>query len=739
MERPNRKLATIMFTDIAGYTEQMSKDEDKAFALIQKKRDLLLPLVKKREGKLIKEIGDGTLTRYFNADNAIDCARTFQSKTDTDLNVRVGIHTGEVIVDKEDVFGDVVNIASRLESIAVPGSILLSKETIDKLEMPDKVELVSLGLQLLKGVGRLVEVYAIKDKHITVPNPDDYIDTKVDVHSDDEVPSIAIIPFENKGADEDVFYAFGISADLISDCSGAGLIRVAGLKDIEKLDYANLKYEELSEKLLVRYIAQGTLWKMGDIFQLSVELYDTKDMKIVWSDRWQENWGNLPTIKENLSDGLLKVLDIETRHEISKEYLNPKAYELYLRGKYKLQKRTKSEDLFKAKELLEKSLEIDNNYLVTRHTIGRVYDAMGDHKSALIEYETCLKNAINLNDNKGIANAMTGIGGIQLHLGEYDKALKSYNKALTIRKQIGDINGEGASLSNLGVIAFHKGDLTSAIEYYKNSIEVQKNIDDEYGMAISLNNIGGAYLRQGNNTLAINNFKDALILRERIKDLAGQGAVLSNLGAIYIMTYDLDKAIRCIDSSIKINIQLKNDVTLADSYDNMGSLLLTKGEYNEALDYYSRSLIINKKYKTRRGQAINLYNIGATYFSLNQYVNAEKNLKKSIIIQKEIDLNEGELLLDTTTILNLSLKRVGKDYDNTDLYKYLKEQEGNVGFTLNYNLFQLLNDNSYLKKANGQINNTINGKSSVIRNNIINYPIVRNIMEEFEKYNKVND
>ena len=172
------------------------------------------------------------------------------------------------------------------------------------------------------------------------------------------------------------------------------------------------------------------------------------------------------------------------------------------------------------------------------------------------------------------------------------------------------------------------------------------------------------------------------------------------------MTYDLDKAIRCIDSSIKINIQLKNDVTLADSYDNMGSLLLTKGKYNEALDYYTRSLIINKKYKTRRGQAINLYNIGATYFSLNQYVNAEKNLKKSIIIQKEIDLNEGELLLDTTTILNLSLKRVGKDYDNTDLYKYLKEQEGNVGFTLNYNLFQLLNDNSYLKKANGQINNT---------------------------------
>ena len=97
-----RKLAAIMFTDIVGYTEQMSKDEDKAFALIKKKRDLLLPLVEKHEGKLIKEMGDGTLTRYYKADNAIECASAFQSKTDTDLNVRAGIHTGEVIVDKEE-------------------------------------------------------------------------------------------------------------------------------------------------------------------------------------------------------------------------------------------------------------------------------------------------------------------------------------------------------------------------------------------------------------------------------------------------------------------------------------------------------------------------------------------------------------------------------------------------------------------------------------------------------------
>ena len=97
----------------------------------------------------------------------------------------------------------------------------------------------------MKGVGRLIEVYGLKGDKLSEPNPSEYEDNKIDKHTDDEVPSIAIIPFENKGKEEDVFYAYGISADLISDCSGAGLIRVAGLKDIEKLDYANLKYEEL--------------------------------------------------------------------------------------------------------------------------------------------------------------------------------------------------------------------------------------------------------------------------------------------------------------------------------------------------------------------------------------------------------------------------------------------------------------------------------------------------------------
>ena len=168
-----RKLASIMFTDIVGYTAQMSENEDKAYALIKKNRELLFPLLEKHKGKLIKEIGDGTLTRYLKPDHAIDCAISFQVQTDEESHIRAGIHMGDVIIDKEDVFGDVVNIAARLQSIAAPGSVFVSKETIDKLELSNKVELLCLGMQSLKGIGKLIEVYAIKHASLVVPNPDD--------------------------------------------------------------------------------------------------------------------------------------------------------------------------------------------------------------------------------------------------------------------------------------------------------------------------------------------------------------------------------------------------------------------------------------------------------------------------------------------------------------------------------------------------------------------------------------
>ena len=187
-----RKLAAIMFTDIVGYTEQMSKDQDAAFFLLEEKQSKLKPLIKENNGKLIKEMGDGTLSYYPTAIDASKCSVELQKliKDNDKLNVRVGIHLGDTTFKDGDVFGDGVNIASRLEGMSPSGGVLVSKNVYDELLSREGFEGVSLGLQSLKGVGRLVEVYALKDKYLTIPDPDDYKENKVEGEIYISVPQV---------------------------------------------------------------------------------------------------------------------------------------------------------------------------------------------------------------------------------------------------------------------------------------------------------------------------------------------------------------------------------------------------------------------------------------------------------------------------------------------------------------------------------------------------------------------
>ena len=203
-----RQSAAVMFTDIAGYTSIMASDEEKALSLLQDKRKILKPLIKQHDGVYVKGTGDGTLSYFDSAYNASKCAKLFQESIydNKNMNVRVGIHVGDIVLDDGDVYGDGVNVASRLESMSPVGGICVSNTVYDELRNKKEFDGVELGLQSLKGVGRLIEIYGLKGDLLTEPKPSDYQDNKVAVHSDHEVPSIAIIPFDNKGDDEDEFY-----------------------------------------------------------------------------------------------------------------------------------------------------------------------------------------------------------------------------------------------------------------------------------------------------------------------------------------------------------------------------------------------------------------------------------------------------------------------------------------------------------------------------------------------------
>ena len=160
---PKRKLAAIMFTDMVGYTALMQKDEDKARELIERHRAHMKPFVGKHGGEIIQYVGDGTFCRFDSAIEAVYSALEIQRvlEMEPEINLRIGIHVGDVVVKGEEVYGDGVNVASRLEPLAEPGGICVSHQVYENIKNQTGLSLTSLGKKDLKNVGEEMEVFAV--------------------------------------------------------------------------------------------------------------------------------------------------------------------------------------------------------------------------------------------------------------------------------------------------------------------------------------------------------------------------------------------------------------------------------------------------------------------------------------------------------------------------------------------------------------------------------------------------
>jgi len=167
----SRQLAAIMFTDIVGYTALMGKDSDKAMQLVRKSQEIQKPLVEKHNGKWLKEMGDGAMAQFSTALDSVKCALEIQriSRADFDADLRIGIHSGDITIENDDVYGDGVNIASRLESIADPGGIYISESIEKAIRGQGDVQAKYLGEIKLKNVDYGVRTYALQGTGLPIP------------------------------------------------------------------------------------------------------------------------------------------------------------------------------------------------------------------------------------------------------------------------------------------------------------------------------------------------------------------------------------------------------------------------------------------------------------------------------------------------------------------------------------------------------------------------------------------
>jgi TolB-like protein len=282
----------ILAADVAGYSRLMHSDEEathsKLTALLA---DAVAPAIAKRGGRIVKNTGDGFLAEFPSAVEAVRAAMLFQTRIheltigdaeDRRLSFRVGINIGDVIVEPHDIFGDGVNIAARLESIADPGGICISASAYDQVLRKVTVEFVDLGEQRLKNIARPVRAYALVQQRGGAKSNNSKLEPVLSPHL-----SMVVLPFTNIGGDpEQEYFVDGVTESLTTDLS-----RIAGSFVIARNTAFTFKgkahdVKQVGRELNVHYVLEGSVQRSGNRLRISVQLIDAEMGTHLWAERF---------------------------------------------------------------------------------------------------------------------------------------------------------------------------------------------------------------------------------------------------------------------------------------------------------------------------------------------------------------------------------------------------------------------------------------------------------------------
>ncbi|MEO5906150.1 MAG: adenylate/guanylate cyclase domain-containing protein, partial [Saprospiraceae bacterium] len=281
-----RQLAAIMFTDMTGYTALMHEDEQKAKVLRDKQRGTLEKLVPQYRGKILQYFGDGSLSIFNSAIDCVKCAIEVQKVLLEEPLVphRVGIHSGDICYDGQGVYGDSVNIASRIEAVSLPGAVLISDKVYDEIKNQHEIETKSLGKFNFKNVKRPIEVYAITNEGLVVPSG-----AQLNIKAGSE-KSIAVLPFVNMSSDpENEYFSDGISEEILN-----ALTRVKGLQVSARTSSFSFKgknedLRQVGQKLGVSTVLEGSVRRSGKRIRITAQLINTQDGYHIFSENYDSD------------------------------------------------------------------------------------------------------------------------------------------------------------------------------------------------------------------------------------------------------------------------------------------------------------------------------------------------------------------------------------------------------------------------------------------------------------------
>jgi adenylate cyclase len=609
-----RRLAALMFTDIVGYTSLTQRNEALSIELLEEHQKIVRSHLSKNQGREIKTIGDAFLVEFASALDAASCAFEIQKylhksnlnrPTEQRILLRIGIHLGDVIHNQNDVYGDAVNIASRIEAFAQPGGVCLTAPVYDQIKNKFAYPMSSLGKQNLKNVTDNIEIYKV-----VLPWERDSV-TEVSSNSL-ERHRVAVLPFTSLSPDpNDEFFADGLTEELIA--------RLSLLKDLEviaRTSIMNYKKKEKNANQIGRELRAGTLIegsvrRAGNRIRVTAQLIDSKTESHLWAESYDRNLEDIFTVQSELAERVatslhLKLTDLDRKKIDRRETANVDAHVEYLKGKV-ISQRLDKNSLESAIVHFETAIRLDPKFVLAYCDLAGVYSMLGfqDIMDAHEAYENAerfakkalalddslpeahlalafshvtnfdfasrerdFKNAIKLNPN--LTEAHEGLSSVYAFTGRWEESLQEVEESIRLNPL------SVRTLGNGGTWYLYSGQSDRAIELFSAALELDP------GNSFVLDNLGLAHIREGMIDQGLDEVKKAM---EKSESFAFHG----DLAYAYVKAQRPEEA-------RKLLAILENPVSGKPfPYTRIAAVYAVLGEKEKAIDY------LEKAYEKRSG------------------------------------------------------------------------------------------------------------------------------------------
>jgi adenylate cyclase len=452
VDRLPRKLAAILYADVAGYSRLTGEDEDATHLALSEYLDLISTTIESHRGQVMHYAGDAVLAKFEAVVDALSAAVGIQDELwarnqglpdERKVQFRIGLNLGDVIEDRGDIYGDGVNVAARLESLAEPGGVCISDAVRTAIGKKLPYQYASIGEQRVKNIEEPVRAYqVVVDSGVIQKSPP----VEQSANSVAVEQSIAVLPFDNLGGDqEQEYFVDGLIEDIITELSKNPDLLVIARNSTFAYKGVAVDARELGEKLGARYLLEGSVRKSNNRLRVSAQLIEASTGHHLWAERYDRELKDIFVVQDEIVESIIAALGgaggkldaLARAQAVRKETKNLEAYDCFLRAREYLNRYSiRDKEFSKAKEMFEKAIDLDPEFhrayvgLAWYHIQEIKFGRTDDPRQSLQQADALARHAVGLDQPSAWSHMI--LGQVCIYRRQFKQAVAHYERALAL-------------------------------------------------------------------------------------------------------------------------------------------------------------------------------------------------------------------------------------------------------------------------------------------------------------------